>query len=70
MLNLSRFLGEREKIEASTLTYWQRIFVQARVNGGTYTGDTLPLHRRVWPRDTYLQRRLKGKASDSGERRS
>ena len=40
-------------------SYWQLIFMQSKVNGAPYTGETLPGPNWDWPRDTYLQRRLR-----------
>jgi len=36
----------------------QLVFLNSRVNGAQYHGDTLPLFPRVWPQQTFLQRRL------------
>jgi hypothetical protein len=40
------------------LTYWQGVFLQSKVNGGSYTGEALPGQVWSWPKNTYLQRRL------------
>ena len=40
------------------LTYWQRVFLQSKVNGAPYIGESLPGHVWCWPKNTYLQRRL------------
>ena len=40
------------------LTYWQRVFVQSKVNGASYDGEALPGQVWSWPKNTYLQRRL------------
>jgi hypothetical protein len=40
-------------------SYWQRIFLQSKVNGAAYTGEELPGRNWEWPQDTYLQRRLR-----------
>jgi len=40
-------------------SYWQLVFLQSKVNGATYNGEELPGRNWVWPKDTYLQRRLK-----------
>jgi hypothetical protein len=39
-------------------SYWQLIFLQSKVNGARYSGETLPGRNWNWPKDTYLQRRL------------
>ena len=44
--------------ELAKPSYWQLIFLQSKVNGGTYSGETLPGRNWDWPKDTYLQRRL------------
>jgi hypothetical protein len=40
-------------------SYWQVIFLQSKVNGATYKGEGLPLRGWDWPKNTYLQRRLR-----------
>jgi hypothetical protein len=40
------------------LTCWQWVFLQSKVNGASYEGETLPGHVWSWPKNTYLQRRL------------
>ena len=40
-------------------SFWQVVFSQSRVNGAPYFGDNLPRHIFNWPKDTYLQRRIK-----------
>ena len=39
-------------------SYWQRVFLQSKVNGAMYFGEELPGRNWSWPKDTYLQRRL------------
>jgi hypothetical protein len=39
-------------------SYWQRIFLQSKVNGAPYKGEELPGQAWDWPKDTYFQRRL------------
>jgi hypothetical protein len=39
-------------------SYWQLIFLQSKVNGAAYNGETLPGRNWDWPKGTYLQRRL------------
>jgi hypothetical protein len=41
------------------LSFWQRVFAQSRVNGAVYDGDELPGYKWNWPKNTYLQRRLR-----------
>jgi hypothetical protein len=38
---------------------WQLVFLQSKVNGASYRGEQLPNLSWQWPKDTYLQRRLK-----------
>jgi hypothetical protein len=40
------------------LTYWQGVFLQSKVNGASYAGESLPGQVWCWPKNTYLQRRL------------
>jgi hypothetical protein len=40
-------------------SFWQLVFLQSKVNGARYEGDQLTGHSWIWPKDTYLQRRLK-----------
>jgi len=40
------------------LTYWQRVFLQSKVNGASYNGESLPGQVWCWPENTYLQSRL------------
>jgi hypothetical protein len=42
-------------------TFWQLVFSQSKVNGALYSGEELPGYKWEWPKDTYLQRRLKKK---------
>jgi hypothetical protein len=44
--------------ESEKPSYWQRIFLQSKVNGAPYNGETLPGRNWDWPKDTYFQRRL------------
>ena len=37
--------------------YVVSIFTQAKVNGGEYSGEDLPIHKRIWPKFTWFQRR-------------
>lgn len=38
---------------------WQQIFLQSKANGAPYHGDQLPAWEWKWPKDTFLQRRLR-----------
>lgn len=40
-------------------SFWQLVFSQSKVNGAPYTGEELPGRNWDWPKDTYLQRRLR-----------
>jgi hypothetical protein len=40
-------------------SFWQLVFSQSRVNGAPYGGEQLPGRNWNWPKDTYLQRRLR-----------
>ena len=40
-------------------SYWQLVFLQSKVNGAAYYGEELPGRNWNWPKDTYLQRRLR-----------
>jgi hypothetical protein len=46
-------------------SYWQAIFLQSKVNGATYNGEALPPRSWDWPKNTYLQRRLRRTSSVS-----
>lgn len=47
------------KFDTQRQSFWQRVFLQSKVNGAVYLGEQLPGVRWEWPKDTYLQRRLK-----------
>jgi hypothetical protein len=38
---------------------WQLIFLQSKVNRGTYDGDRLPAQNWDWPQGTWFQNRLR-----------
>ena len=40
-------------------SYWQLVFLQSKANGAAYTREELPRTNWDWPKDTYLQRRLR-----------
>jgi hypothetical protein len=48
---------------------WQLVFSQSKVNGAPYSGERLPNLSWEWPKDTYLQRRLKRLAFQGDEKR-
>ena len=41
------------------MSLWQQVFAQSKVNGASYHGEELQGQNWTWPKDTYLQRRLK-----------
>ena len=41
------------------MSYWQRIFLQSKVNSGAYDGDRLPRQNWDWPQQTWFQERLR-----------
>jgi hypothetical protein len=47
------------KCDTQKPSFWQRVFLQSKVNGALYSGEQLPGARWEWPKDTYLQRRLR-----------
>ncbi len=40
-------------------SFWQLVFSQSKVNGALYNDEELPGQNWNWPKDTYLQRRLR-----------
>jgi hypothetical protein len=40
-------------------SFWQLVFSQSKVNGALYMGEQLPGRNWNWPKNTYLQRRLR-----------
>jgi hypothetical protein len=38
---------------------WQTIFQLSKVNGALYLGDALPQQNWKWPKNTWLQKRLR-----------
>ena len=56
-------------LKVTHYTAIQRIFLQSPVNGGHYDGEDLPLHKRLWPRQTFLQLRLAQLAVQASEER-
>ena len=50
---------EMLKLDMGKHSYWQQVFSQSKVNGALYQGEQLPGMRWEWPKNTYLQRRLR-----------
>lgn|GEM_PF-2652688 len=46
-----------ERNRHRTLSTWQLIFSQSKVNGAPYDENQMPVHKWHWPTGTYLQRR-------------
>ena len=42
-----------------TISSWQLIFQQSKVNNGVYNGDQFPAQHWEWPRETWFQTRLR-----------
>jgi hypothetical protein len=40
-------------------SFWQLVFSQSKANGAPYWGEQLQGQIWEWPKDTYLQRRLR-----------
>lgn len=47
---------------------WELVFSQSKVNGGEYYGNLLVAQPWDWPRDTWLQWRLKQVRSEENPR--
>jgi hypothetical protein len=47
------------KVNFAKPSPWQLVFSQSKANGAPYRGEQLPNLSWAWPKDTYLQRRLK-----------
>lgn len=41
------------------MSSWQLIFIQSKVNNGTYDGDRLSAQNWPWPQETWFQMRLR-----------
>jgi hypothetical protein len=48
-----------DETELEKPSFWQLVFAQSKVNGAHYIGDHLPGSNWDWPKDTFLQRRLR-----------
>jgi len=63
--NVSRKTGERRTkmktvdVNSNNPSYWQAVFLHSKVNGAIYNGEALPRRNWNWPKNTYLQRRLR-----------
>ena len=49
--------GSENELEKQS--FWQLVFSQSKVNGALYMGEQLPGRNWNWPKNTYLQRRLR-----------
>ena len=45
--------------DLAKLSFWQFVFSQSKVNGAPYGGEQLPRQNWNWPKNTYLQQRLR-----------
>jgi hypothetical protein len=63
-------MGKNEIEVKESYTVMQRVFLNSRINGAQYDGDRLPVHPRLWPRRTFLQRRLAEIRAAEGDRGS
>ena len=57
------------KFDVEKRSFWQRVFMQSKANGALYLGEQLPGARWEWPKNTYLQRRLRDSRSYLGNDR-
>jgi hypothetical protein len=48
-----------DETELEKPSFWQLVFAQSKANGGHYIGEQLPGSNWEWPKDTFLQRRLR-----------
>jgi hypothetical protein len=48
-----------DETELEKPSFWQIVFAQSKANGALYIGEQLPNRTWDWPKDTYLQRRLR-----------
>ena len=47
------------------MSSWQLIFMQSKVNNGAYNGDRLFAQNWDWPKETWLQKRLRDLRKDN-----
>jgi hypothetical protein len=52
-------LMKESENELEKQSFWQLVFSQSKVNGALYMGEQLPGRNWDWPKNTYLQRRLR-----------
>jgi hypothetical protein len=52
-------LNRAEESEFGKPSFWQLVFSQSKVNGAPYWGEQLQGQMWEWPKDTFLQRRLR-----------
>jgi hypothetical protein len=52
-------MKKSEAISVEKPTYWQLVFQQSKANEAVYQGEQLAGQTWNWPKDTYLQRRLR-----------
>ena len=45
--------------DLDTPSFWQLVFASSKVNGGRYCEEELPQSKWNWPKDTYLQQRMR-----------
>jgi hypothetical protein len=57
--NLGGTEMKQQTMENEKPSFWQMIFLQSKVNGASYNGEDLPGRNWNWPKNTYLQRRLR-----------
>ena len=57
-MQLKKDSVKTKKSQSGKPSCWQLIFLQSKVNGAPYNGETLPGESWDWPKDTYLRRRL------------
>ena len=48
-----------DETELDKPSFWQLVFAQSKVNGAHYIGEQLPGSNWNWPKETFLQRRLR-----------
>ena len=46
-------------IDLERPSFWQLVFAQSKVNGARYVEDELPSQNWNWPKETYLQQRIR-----------
>jgi len=54
-----RSMMEAQEISLEQPSFWQLIFLQSKVNGASYCGEQLVGQKWDWPKNTYLQCRLR-----------